>query len=200
MSFSAKRCAYCPRPSFSSQSVTCCIAAAPPDYWGLNPPVWASLSLMATALESRRSDGLRRQGTRGSAPCRRTHGRARERAVLGVRQSPGHAAMAGDGVIPRHLRKRGGPATPHPHRRGRLCATSALPLKADVCHCVRHVAEVPGATFGTAANSVKIPPRRRDSSGPQRMESFNHICGRVSLAGEVALTRQDWFSKTERLH
>jgi ABC transporter substrate binding protein len=31
MSFSAKRCAYCPRPSFSSQSVTCCIAAAPPD-------------------------------------------------------------------------------------------------------------------------------------------------------------------------
>jgi hypothetical protein len=29
MSFSAKRCAYCPRPSFSSQSATCCIAAAP---------------------------------------------------------------------------------------------------------------------------------------------------------------------------
>ncbi len=27
MSFSAKRCAYCPRPSFSSQSATCCIAA-----------------------------------------------------------------------------------------------------------------------------------------------------------------------------
>jgi hypothetical protein len=25
MSFSAKRCAYCPRPSFSSQSPTCCI-------------------------------------------------------------------------------------------------------------------------------------------------------------------------------
>jgi hypothetical protein len=29
MSFSAKRCAYCPRPSFSSQSGTCCIEAAP---------------------------------------------------------------------------------------------------------------------------------------------------------------------------
>ena len=29
MSFSAKRCAYCPRPSFSSQLATCCIAAAP---------------------------------------------------------------------------------------------------------------------------------------------------------------------------
>ena len=28
MSFSAKRCAYCPRPSFSSQSAICCIAAA----------------------------------------------------------------------------------------------------------------------------------------------------------------------------
>src|SRR4029077_5957330 len=28
MSFSAKRCAYCPRPSFSSQLATCCIAAA----------------------------------------------------------------------------------------------------------------------------------------------------------------------------
>src|SRR4029077_4064632 len=32
MSFSAKRCAYCPRPSFSSHSVTCCIIAAPSDY------------------------------------------------------------------------------------------------------------------------------------------------------------------------
>jgi hypothetical protein len=31
MSFSAKRCAYCPRPSFSSQSATCCIVAAPQD-------------------------------------------------------------------------------------------------------------------------------------------------------------------------
>ena len=30
--FSAKRSAYCPRPSFSSQSDTCCIAVAPPDY------------------------------------------------------------------------------------------------------------------------------------------------------------------------
>ena len=30
MSFSANHCAYCPRPSFSSQSATCCIAA--PDY------------------------------------------------------------------------------------------------------------------------------------------------------------------------
>ena len=29
MSFSAKLFAYCPRPSFSSQSATCCIAAAP---------------------------------------------------------------------------------------------------------------------------------------------------------------------------
>ena len=29
ISFSANRCAYCPRPSFSSQSATCCIAAAP---------------------------------------------------------------------------------------------------------------------------------------------------------------------------
>ena len=29
MSFSAKRCAYCPRPSFSSQSDTCCIAQRP---------------------------------------------------------------------------------------------------------------------------------------------------------------------------
>jgi hypothetical protein len=29
MSFSAKRCAYCPRPSFSSQSATCCIAERP---------------------------------------------------------------------------------------------------------------------------------------------------------------------------
>ena len=28
-SFSAKRCAYCPRPSFSSQSATCCIEGAP---------------------------------------------------------------------------------------------------------------------------------------------------------------------------
>jgi hypothetical protein len=27
MSFSAKRWAYCPRPSFSSQSAICCIAA-----------------------------------------------------------------------------------------------------------------------------------------------------------------------------
>jgi hypothetical protein len=33
---------------------------------------------------------------------------------------------------------------PRPHRRGHLPApTSALPLKADVCHCVRHVAEGP---------------------------------------------------------
>ena len=32
MSFSAKRCAYCPRPSFSSQSATCCIAVTPRDY------------------------------------------------------------------------------------------------------------------------------------------------------------------------
>jgi hypothetical protein len=29
MSFSANRCAYCPSPSFSSQSATCCIAAGP---------------------------------------------------------------------------------------------------------------------------------------------------------------------------
>ena len=28
MSFSAKRWAYCPRPSFSSQSATCCMEAA----------------------------------------------------------------------------------------------------------------------------------------------------------------------------
>ena len=28
-SFSAKRCAYCPRPSFSSQSATCCIGQRP---------------------------------------------------------------------------------------------------------------------------------------------------------------------------
>ena len=27
MSFSAKRCAYCPRPSFSSQLAVCCVAA-----------------------------------------------------------------------------------------------------------------------------------------------------------------------------
>jgi len=29
MSFSANRCAYCPRPSFSIQSATCCIEAGP---------------------------------------------------------------------------------------------------------------------------------------------------------------------------
>src|SRR5262249_6043718 len=36
MSFSAKLFEYCPRPSFSSQSETCCIAAAP--RIGLHPP------------------------------------------------------------------------------------------------------------------------------------------------------------------
>jgi hypothetical protein len=40
VSFSANRCAYCPRPSFSSQSATCCIAAAP-RISGLHPPASA---------------------------------------------------------------------------------------------------------------------------------------------------------------
>jgi hypothetical protein len=48
--------AYCPRPSFSSQSETCCITAAP-RIIGPQPARSASLSLMGTALESRRSDG-----------------------------------------------------------------------------------------------------------------------------------------------
>jgi hypothetical protein len=43
MSFSAKLFAYCPRPSFSSQSATCCIAAKP-RIIGLHPPAFASLS------------------------------------------------------------------------------------------------------------------------------------------------------------
>ena len=43
MSFSANRSAYCPRPSFSSQSATCCIAAAPRSI-GLHPPASARLS------------------------------------------------------------------------------------------------------------------------------------------------------------
>jgi hypothetical protein len=41
--FSAKHSAYCPRPSLSSQSATCCIAAAPLII-GLHPPASASLS------------------------------------------------------------------------------------------------------------------------------------------------------------
>ena len=43
MSFSANRLAYCPSPSFSSQSATCCIAAAP-RIAGLRPPAGATLS------------------------------------------------------------------------------------------------------------------------------------------------------------
>jgi hypothetical protein len=42
MSFSANRRAYCPRPSFSSQSATCCIEAAPRSI-GLHPPASARL-------------------------------------------------------------------------------------------------------------------------------------------------------------
>jgi hypothetical protein len=37
------RCAYCPRPSFSSQSVTCCIAASALNI-GLRPPASARIS------------------------------------------------------------------------------------------------------------------------------------------------------------
>jgi hypothetical protein len=74
MSFSAKRCAYCPRPSFSSQSATCCIAAAP-RIIGPQPARSASLSLMGTALESRRPDGLCRRGYRvAPRPGKRTGG------------------------------------------------------------------------------------------------------------------------------
>ena len=43
MSFSAKRWAYCPRPSFSSQSVTCCIAASALNI-GLHAPALKTLS------------------------------------------------------------------------------------------------------------------------------------------------------------
>jgi len=45
----AKRWAYCPRPSFSSQSATCCIAAAP-RIIGLHLPASASLPDEAATL------------------------------------------------------------------------------------------------------------------------------------------------------
>src|SRR5271169_6236736 len=55
MSFSAKGRAYCPRPSFSSQSATCCFVAAPQD---CRAPACSQLYLFAVhdASDSRPFD------------------------------------------------------------------------------------------------------------------------------------------------
>jgi hypothetical protein len=90
----------------------------------------------------------------GSGPCWKTHGRTRLRAVLGLHQSPGHPAMwatASSHGTSGCLMGRTGDAAPA-STRSPACATSALPLKADVCHCVRHVAEVPQRDSRSAAN------------------------------------------------
>jgi hypothetical protein len=81
----------------------------------------------------------------GSGPRRRTHQRPRERVLIRVRQAPDHPAMW-EAALPHGTSEclKGRTGEPRPHRRGHLPAPLPFsPLKADVCHCVRHVAEVP---------------------------------------------------------